>query len=199
MNNYDTIIIIDWDDTLMATTWLIQHQIPIQSPIHKPNNIKLFAPLDNILFKLFIKILKYKNTKVIIVTNAMMKWIHITLEMLPKTKKLLFEYIEVISARDLYQKKYPGNGFLWKKLVFEQIVDKYLGNKKIQNIISIGDAEYEFRALLDLFDGSRYLKSIRMIPTPSYEYTVDQLNVLNENFDKIYNKRGHVDLVFGSK
>jgi len=38
-----------------------------------------------------------------------------------------------------------------------------------------------------------------MIPAPSYEYTVDQLNVLNDNFDKIYSHVGHLDLVFGSK
>jgi hypothetical protein len=71
----------------------------------------------------------------------------------------------------------------------------------MDHIISIGDAEYEFMALLDLINHVNikhkgYLKSIRLVKSPSFDTIVDQLYVLNESINKICIQDKHMDLKF---
>lgn len=206
MDKYKTLIIYDWDDTLFCTSWITNNQVDLHNPLYKRRHIDFFKKLDRILFKLFIKMLRYKNTKLIIVTNATKQWITICCEVLPRTKNIIHKYVDVISARDVYQEKYPRNSYIWKKLIFRELAKEYFLNqtinKQIQNIISIGDAEYEFNALKNLDNQQtniRLLKSIRMIQGPSYDQIIDQLNVINNNFYDLYIRNNHMDLFFSSK
>ena len=159
MNNYDTLIILDYDNSIFPTTWTTNNIVDINNPIYKTRNTDFFSELDQILSKFLKNILKYG--KVVIVTNAMATWISISLYVLPKTKKIINKYIEIISARDVYQKQYPGDGYTWKKLIFTELVMKYFTvEHKNQNIISVGDAEYEFLALLNLYKNFRNKKRL---------------------------------------
>ena len=89
MNNYKTLIIWDWDDTIFSTTFSINNKIDINNPLYKDKYIEFFVDLDEIAYKLFKKIIKYRNTKIIIVTNAQTKWVSMCCEILPKTKKII--------------------------------------------------------------------------------------------------------------
>ena len=86
--------------------------------------------------------------KIIIVTNASLKWINISSDNVPKTKKLL-NNIKVVSARDNYQ--HVGDIYQWKTLSFIDQIKEELSHHNYANIISIGDAEYEYKALINLF------------------------------------------------
>jgi hypothetical protein len=132
----------------------------------------------------------------------MVKWITISSKMLPKTKKLINKHIDIISARDIYQKKMPKKQFVWKKLIFEQLVIEHFMDKqyKVENIISVGDADYEFQALIDLYEDfkmkKRILKAIKFLQGPDYESLIDQLQVLNKSIFKVCNSKNHMDLKF---
>lgn len=184
MNKYNSIIILDWDDTLFPTTWTVQKNIYVND--HN-KYIIIFSQLDNILHTFLTKCLI--NSTVVIVTNATIKWIKKSLNLLPYTKELINKNINVVSAKDMYQSSHPNDSFLWKKMVFT----KY---KNFFNIISIGDAEYEYEALINLYDNNKLLKAIKLLKFPQFDYLIDQINVLNNLIINIVHVHTHMDYSF---
>lgn len=194
MNKYKTLIILDWDDTLFPTTWLLKNNINLAN-----SNMLFFSKLDDLLVKLFKKIVKYGQ--IAIVTNASIKWVQTSSNILPNTKKMINQKILLISAREGYQDKYPSRMELWKKLIFKDLVNKHFSGHVLQNIISIGDADYEFYALTDLFDNNsvtnkRVLKTVRLMKDPTFENLLDQIAVLNDSIEKLLFANKHMDLLF---
>jgi hypothetical protein len=200
MNKYLTLTLFDWDDTLFPTTWLIQNNIDLLDKVMQNKYIVMFSRLDNLLHRLLLSF--SNNAKIIIVTNATSKWIDIALDMLPNTKQLIKKKrIPIISARDHYQDKYPNNIDMWKQLMFKTITSNYFKSHKLQNIISIGDAEYEFKALVDLYNEhavvkNKLLKTVKFVKEPTFELLIDQLEVLGKCHFKIINDKKHMDLQF---
>jgi len=194
----DTLIILDWDNTLFPTTWVIKNNINIKDPETSNKYIVYFHELDSVLSELLIKLQKYG--KVVIVTNAMPTWIKISSAVLPKTAYVL-QKIKVVSARKNHQATSP-HMMDWKKLAFIEEVKNEMLNKKILNIISIGDAEYEYKALIDLYnsthlsDKQKLLKSIKFMDEPSHETLIDQLQVITRSVDEICLIKKHLDKKF---
>jgi hypothetical protein len=126
---------------------------------------------------------------VIIVTNAMKDWVKISAIVLPKTYYLL-KKISIISARDLFSNQFK-DVMEWKKNTFQMIINKEFKNKKMMNIISIGDAEYEHQALVALtksnFNKIKYLKSFRLIREPHYDQIIEQLDLMEKYIDQFWN------------
>ena len=198
---HKTLIIFDWDDTLFPTSWLVQNNINLSDELMRNKYIILFTRLDTLLNQLLL--IATKHGKVIIVTNAVHKWIDTSLNMLPNTKRLIHNNIDIISARELYQDKYPDQMGVWKKLVFHNYVIEHFKTNLLQNIISVGDAEHEFNALIDLYNAQsvvkkRILKTIRFIKNPTFDSLLDQLNVLKSSLVQIIRSKKHMDLVFQS-
>jgi len=193
-----TLIILDWDDTLFPTSWIINKGIDLTDIDIQNKYIVFFSKLDMIIHKLIFNMIKYG--KVVIVTNAMTKWVDISSNVLPNTSTLIQKHVKVISAKDLYIKKYPQKVMLWKKLIFHRLIHEYFRySKSYQNIISIGDANYEYNALVSLYDknnDSRYLKSIKFINKPTFDKLVDQLEILYRSISNVVKKKDQVDLVF---
>ena len=202
MDNYKTLTILDWDDTLFPTSWIVKNNINLNDKNMQNQYIVFFSRLDTILYDLLNKLLKHGQ--IIIVTNAVIKWVMISSNMLPHTQKILKEKILILSARDAFQSKYPNEMHKWKKKMFEKIVDKYFLQHKLQNIISVGDAEHEFNALINLYNEHsvvklRLLKTVRFIRDPSFDELIDQLEVFNNCADKVLQSQKHMDLKFQDK
>jgi hypothetical protein len=194
-----SLIILDWDDTLFPTSWISDNSINITDSKFKQHHIQYFMNLDYMLYELFTHIYSIGNIDIVIVTNAQEKWIWASLQVLPETEKFVKRYIQVISARDLYKKKVQSIDD-WKKLTFRDIIknNSYKYNS-FNNIISIGDAKYEYNALIDLSnknEKNRFLKTIRIIPASNYNLLLDQLTVLKNSINKICNINTHMDLLF---
>lgn len=198
MNQYKTLIILDWDDTLFPTSWVLKNKINVSDKMQQNNYMQTFVDLDNILYAFLAKSIVFGT--VIIVTNAAKKWVYMSAVLLPKTLRLLNEHkIIVISARDLNQQKYPKMMAIWKSIVFKKLVDDYFVDNTPQNIISIGDAEYELNATIDLFDNKAYvkhklLKTVKLLKEPNYDIIIDQLIILQKTIPVIVRKQKHLDL-----
>ena len=202
MNKYKTLIILDWDDTLFPTSWIVNNHIDLADKNMQYQYIVFFSKLDVILYELLDKLTKYGQ--IAIITNAVNKWVNISLSMLPQTKELIQKKITVLSAREQYQELYPDRSDVWKKLIFEKIVEKYFNQHKLQNILSVGDAEHEFNALINLYNKDsakkyRLLKTIRFMKDPSFESLLDQLKVFNSCLEDIIETQKHMDLKFNIK
>lgn len=193
INKNNTYIILDWDDTLFPTTWTTKNKLNFENN----NAIKYadyFSDLDDILHKLLYRLNNYG--KVIIITNALPMWIDMSSRVLHKTKELLGN-IDIVSAKKIYRDKFQ-NATNWKKMAFRDELKKY-SNHNMTNIISIGDAIYEYIALVKLYDPSmnnRYLKSIKMMDKPTYKSLLEQLYILYMSIPSICTIDKHLDMKF---
>lgn len=204
MYKSETLIILDWDDTLFPTSWILKNNIDIESGLLSQEYMKHFMLLDKLLYNLLSKLLLLG--KVVIVTNALLGWIKVSGITVPNTYKLIVKGINVISARGAYQKEFPYNIYKWKDLAFKREVAMYYMKKyNIHNIISVGDADYEYQALIGLSNWKNlhnkkvFLKSIKFKPTPNFDVLTDELEVLNKNISHVWKAKKHYDLVFNDK
>lgn len=205
------IFIIDWDDTLFPTSWVNKNKINMND-VASLNKYKLyFIELDNNIYNLLNNI--NNDGDIYIVTNANLKWIESCLLSLNKTSNLIISNnIRIVSARDLYTEKYK-DPIEWKVATFQDIIADILAKvyNKISsndnsylNILSFGDAVYEYKALINLDnffklncdDIKYFLKNIKFIEKPEFDYLIDELNATNKNIKTIINKLEFVDLTF---
>lgn len=198
----NTLVFIDWDDTLFPTSWIVDNRIDLNKTEYRSKYIILFSELDNVLYDFLKKVTKYG--KVIIVTNASMSWIKTSLKILPNSSKFILKNIKIVSARDMYGKH--KDVFKWKQFAFEKEVNSFFKKKSdVHNLISIGDADYEHTALINFDDWEkmkphkRCLKTIRFMTSPTYYSVVDQIQVLTRCITKVCRKHKHIDLLFRTK
>ncbi len=191
----DTIIVVDWDDTLFPTSWIVENGIDLTDPKSRYKYMKYFEHLDENLSSL----LDYMKTlgEVIIITNAMPEWIELSVSVLPKTKRCL-ENIEVVSARKKYQTLH--NMSEWKKYTFLEEISKRAHKKSYNNILSLGDAEFEHNALINLYNQKiiphKYLKSIKFIKSSDYNILLEQIKMMRLHIKHICSMTRQVDLIF---
>ena len=84
--SHQSVVIFDWDYTILATTFLVQYQqILYDAVVPLPNNIKnKLDELDIVACNLIMASKKY--CKVYIVTNAAEGWVQMSAEkFMPKT------------------------------------------------------------------------------------------------------------------
>jgi hypothetical protein len=200
ISNKTTLIILDWDDTLFPTSWITKNNIELQSIKNKTNteNYQYFNKIDIALDNLFKIMLKCGD--ILIITNALINWITISASILPRLGKLLkSSNIKIVSARGEYQ-SISDNAMDWKKLAFDSELKNIMKDKQINNIISIGDAEYEYNALINLYGAEKknykLLKSVKFIRYPDNYQLLDQIVVLSNAIADICMKTGHLDLRF---
>lgn len=213
------IFIIDWDDTLFPTTWVNKNSIDMSKPKTIQEYKVYFMELDKTIGTLLESLNNIGD--VWIVTNANINWIKSCLMSLEQTRKTIISNgIRIVSARDSYSSN-SSSPTEWKILTFQDILEDIINKiaNKIKsntyiNIISIGDAMYEYMALINLDNFIKsyifnnkiksktqfnyLLKNIKFIEKPEFDYVIDQINVLNKNKDNIVNKLEFIDLKFSA-
>ena len=214
------IFIIDWDDTLFPTTWVNKNSMDV-TKTHTIQEYKVyFLELDRTISGLLESL--NQDGDIWIVTNANIGWIKSCLIFLGRTREtIISNKIRIVSARDSYSSN-SSSPTEWKILTFQDILEDIINkiSKKIKpntfvNIISIGDAMYEYMALINLDNfiksyilnnnahGTKsnrqfkyLLKNVKFIEKPEFDFVIDQMNVLNKNKDTIVNKLEFIDLKF---
>lgn len=210
------LFIIDWDDTLFPTSWINKNSIDFNKPNTYSEYKLYFIELDKTISSLLESL--HNISDIWIVTNASIKWIKSCLIVLNQTRNIIVKNnIRIVSARDTYSHN-NSSPTEWKILTFQDIIEDILTkiskNMKLNtyiNIISIGDAMYEYNALmnLDIFlksfianknkcktNFNYLLKNIKFIEKPEFDLIIDQIQVLDKNKHDIINKLEFIDLKF---
>jgi hypothetical protein len=192
-----TLFILDWDDTLFPTNWTYKNGINLMETKTREQYSTYFQELDRTLSILLKKLILMG--KVIIITNALEDWVNISSFIMPNTYKIV-KKIKIVSARYNYKNKSP-NVMDWKRMAFRDVVDEEFQDSSLMNIISIGDAEYEYQALIALqnINNPKYLKSVKFMKNPSYDVLIDQLQVLNSAVPEMWKLNKHLDLKLQNK
>ncbi len=191
-----TLIVLDWDDTLCPTTWMIENNINPSNPQSILKYTKYFNVLDESINDLLNELKKHGN--VAIITNAMSEWIHLASSILPHTNKQISNNVQIISARQKYQNN-VANPNDWKKYAFKDLLKQH--EYTLHNIVSIGDAEYEYNALIDLWKyiPHKYLKSIKFIKSPSESDVIVQLRLMRKHVYRICSAHRQFDLLINDQ
>lgn len=104
-----SIIIFDWDDTLIPTSFLIPYQSLIYQPPEKPlpsNVAKKMKDIDEYA-ALLLEAAKKVGT-VLIITNAAQGWVELSANrFMPLTMQVLQNDIKIVSARTKYERELP--------------------------------------------------------------------------------------------
>lgn len=214
------LFIIDWDDTLYPTTWVNKNNIDINNKNLLSEYKLYFIELDKTISMLLDTLNKIGD--IFIVTNASINWIKSCLINLESTRKIIIKNnIRIVSARDSYS-KYNNSPTEWKILTFQDIVEDIIEKINVNikpntiiNIISVGDAMYEYIALINLDNFIKsyiknkniitesninkfdyLLKNIKFIEKPDFDCVIDQMQILHKNSYDIVNKLEYVDLKF---
>lgn len=192
--SFKNLIIIDWDDTLFPTSWAMKNDISVDK-----NNIFIFQKIDNMILTLLKSISIYG--KIIIITNASLTWIKQCLTTVPFSSAFISKNVEIFSAKDNYGNIYPNDVFMWKNKEFESQIKKFMYKNPIKkNVISIGDSEYEYNAMVSLFSFLQIyninVKTVRLKQISNIDFLIDQLLNLERNIKYICTVDKHIDLIF---
>jgi hypothetical protein len=178
-----SIIILDWDDTLLCTSYLITLGIKSMTPTIKC----ILKPLDEVASQLLKKASSCGNT--FIITNAEEGWVqHSAQVFLPKTFAAIEENdITIISARSCYEKIYPEEKQRWKQEAFLSLLEQY-EREIVTNLVCIGDSSVEIDAAYHFakqFDKA-LVKTIKFKELPKPEELLKQQKLMLDKFDQIF-------------
>jgi len=187
---HQEIIILDWDDTLMCTSYLTRIGL-MQLPEGALEPLRI---LDEKIAKFLEKAISFG--RVVIITNAEEKWVAYTgLGYLPKSYQIIQENVEVISARARYQDEFPADTFRWKVEAFLDFRKEFDDNV-IANIVSIGDSRAEMEAARCLGEQMSHsiVKTVKFKNNPGVNDLIKQINLLNDRFEQIITSRASLTI-----
>jgi hypothetical protein len=185
IKTHNSLIIFDWDDTLLCTTFLTPKGYFDEDIVLNEKEKEKVQKLEISVYNL-LKICIDKGD-VYIITNAGPGWVEFSAEKFyPNILKLL-KKIKIISARGEYEEKYPNDSRQWKIETFLNLKNN-LDMNLVTNIICCGDSVFEMEAgkiLASKFEQA-FIKTIKFRESPKPEELNKQLRLVIDQFNGIY-------------
>ena len=182
----NTIFIFDWDDTLFFTTHLDPSKNAMrfnESALEK----KMIKSIEYYVEEILRKALN-KGT-VLIITNSSEGWVEYCVFSYYQNLIPLLKQINIISARTLYEEKFPSEPLTWKIKTFNDLTEKFNFEKcLLTNIICIGDDNSEIIAAKKLADNFEncLVKTIKLRESPKLKELIKQMILINEQILRVY-------------
>lgn len=181
----NSIIIFDWDDTLLCTTFLTPNGIFYDNLKIDKRDLEKITKLESLTYDILKTSIDCGDT--FIVTNAAPGWVeYSTRRFYPKVYPLLSK-LNILSARGEFEKKFPGDSRQWKILTFLRLL-KIMDTNLITNFICLGDSLIEMEAahIFASKFSKIYIKTVKFRENPSPEELFKQLQLINGQFHSIY-------------
>lgn len=177
---HQTVIIFDWDDTLLCTSWLARWGDRFLTHDIEKHLRAIGAAAKRLLGS------AQQLGQTLVITNAMSGWVeHSAEKWMPELLPVL-ENIPVISARSTYEPAYPGDVSRWKEQAFLAVQQK-LHSEIITNLISVGDSHWEMDAVHSMgkcFEQA-LVKTVKLRQDPSPSELRKELELIGQKLDKI--------------
>lgn len=197
-----TLIILDWDDTLLPSTWLLNEGLQIADGSAPPNEEQK-AELSKVAQCVIQTLRKVKRLgHVTLVTNAEKGWVELSCrKFLPEVAPLL-EGIKVSSARSAFETAQAQSPVDWKRMAFNKEIGTFLQMPSRiaeiglqNNIVSVGDSMSERTALMEATEGMDcWAKSLKLLERPSPDQLVKQHDLLCSCLRQFVDHEGSLDL-----
>jgi hypothetical protein len=198
-------IIFDWDDTLLASSFLSSRGYRLDTEMEKNNDHAMveaqLRELESSVASLLTLAQQYGSVHV--VTNAETGWVQLSAQKFMPGLVPLLSKVSVLSARSTFEPAHPDAPLKWKFFAFqEKLANHYstewkstwAGGKK--NVISFGDSHVEREAVRAVTRGmaSTRCKSVKFAERPSTEQLRRQIELVTNCFHYIHQHDGDLDL-----
>lgn len=193
----DTVIFLDWDDTLLCSTYLTLEGIRLDTDISgRESLIEQLTDFEKHAIAVLKLALDFGD--VTIVTNAEDGWVELSARKFLPNIVPFIEKLHIISARSTFEKTYPDSPLQWKLSVFQQELGR-IGidtiNNNVKSVLSFGDSYVEREAILK---ATKFLdcktKSIKFAERPTIEQLKKQLELVANCFEDIVSHQENLDL-----
>ena len=182
---HNSIIILDWDDTLLPTSFLSPGGIfNLDIELSKNDSEKL-AKIEKEVSNLLNSAIE--KGEVFIITNADKGWVEFSASKFYPSIIGILSKIKIISAREEYGNVFPGDSAKWKIQTFLDL-QKYINLNLVTNLLCFGDSIIEIKAGKILASKFReaFIKTIKFKEAPKLDDLFKQLNLVNQQFNFIY-------------
>jgi hypothetical protein len=192
----ETIIIFDWDDTLLASSFLSSRGLRLDTDKSKLVDLDAaLRDLEQAIISVVTLALQYGEVH--IVTNAETGWVQLSAAKFIPAVVPLLNRVSVLSARSTYESRYPDAPLKWKYYAFQdKLAPSFAEPKRQKNILSFGDSHVEreaIRAVTRGFPNTR-CKSVKFAERPSMEQLRRQIELVTNCFQYIHHHDGDLDL-----
>lgn len=189
----DHCIILDWDDTLIATTHIMaemqQASAANSTPSSQLVNCSKWKQLGDVLIY-FLEKIKLMGD-VYIVTNSEQGWVKSSCaQYIPNVWKLL-ENIPILSARTTYETRFQNNPYMWKYMAFQECIKPYH-----KYLISFGDNPVDHQVTWDVGKTVQHMfvKNIQFQIFPSIDMLIFQISRIIPLLSIVHGFQGDVTL-----
>ena len=182
---YETVIIFDWDDTLLCTSFInpqgVYQHVDLGNAVQQ--QIRQLEQTSKRMLELAVTF-----GRVYILTNAAEGWVEFSCNRFMPEVLPILDKIIVISARAKYESKFPGDVPKWKLHAFLETQSE-LTNGNMKNVIALGDSMMEMDAAhhLAMKFQKALIKTVKFREFPKPNELVKQLNLVISKFDDIIN------------
>jgi hypothetical protein len=200
----DTVIIFDWDDTLLASSFLSSRGYRLDSDMEKtPEHEQVeqqLKELESAVTSLLTMALSYGAVHV--VTNAETGWVQLSAQKFMPGLVPLLSKVNILSARSTFEPAHPDSPLKWKFFAFQDKLSNHYSSSDYKtsgakkNVISFGDSHVEreaVRAVTRSMPATR-CKSVKFAERPSTEQLRRQLELVTNCFHYIHHHDGDLDL-----
>eukprot|EP00474_Spongospora_subterranea_P010531 CRZ10989.1 hypothetical protein [Spongospora subterranea] len=171
------VIVFDWDDTLLASTDLSCCGYRVDSNDHFPLQVQSeLRALESSVADLLQ--LAIDSGHVFIVTNSEYGWVEMSAHRFLPAVVPLLGHIQVISARSLYERQYPGLPAQWKMQAFFRLSEALKG----RTVLSFGDSHVEREAVYAATSMQLNSKtvSVKFVDRPSLAQLCIQIDLVKQ-------------------
>jgi len=196
-----SLFIIDWDDTILPTTWLGQHGLlrDEDAELSDKQEAQLSALAEAVMETLDVA---GDLGKVVLVTNGVEGWIeHSCLRFLP-TLASTVRWLPKVSARSEFQPLGIECPTEWKSRAFEREIKAFaeMLDGDSLSVISLGDSMCERQALLSEASKvpSCFAKSMKLAERPSIERLTEEHENVVGMLQDVTSYDGDLDLDIGA-
>jgi hypothetical protein len=193
-----TIMLFDWDDTLLSSTWLssMGHRVDDSQPL-PPELLSELEDLEDLVIGTLRDAQRFG--RVCVVTNAEAGWVQLSAaRFMPRVLKHLdASEIRIISARSIYEIDFPNSPSDWKTQAFRSELEKHPKFPDSLNLLVLGDSVSERDAAHAvrkywLHDG--LVKTVKFIERPTLEQLRRQLGLIHKALPHICAFEGSFDV-----
>jgi hypothetical protein len=190
----DTVIIFDWDDTLLCTSAINANEWSQKQLSQLERAVEVVLRSAMLL------------GEVLIVTNGIESWVENSASRFLPGLLPLLSRLQVTSARAWYETSHPGDPFMWKKQAFKELLchrkgrlDRMRDAEAVHcddsiglNLVVIGDGHAEMEAAQNIgkvFRPNSLIKTVKFKEYPSVAELLGQLRRVVQELGQIVEER----------
>eukprot|EP00418_Pyrodinium_bahamense_P017111 CAMPEP_0179115790 /NCGR_PEP_ID=MMETSP0796-20121207/54278_1 /TAXON_ID=73915 /ORGANISM="Pyrodinium bahamense, Strain pbaha01" /LENGTH=280 /DNA_ID=CAMNT_0020814045 /DNA_START=75 /DNA_END=917 /DNA_ORIENTATION=- len=194
----DTIIIFDWDDTILPSSWMQREGLTLDAA-SRPTSEQA-AQLRALAQRAARTLRSAKRLgSVVVVTNAERGWIELSCHKFMPSLVPLLESLKIISARSAYEKLGVTSPVEWKCRAFQSECSSFYklttADRK-RNVLSLGDSVNERSALILVTKDMQNCctKSLKFMEQPDVVQLQREHELVSRSIPQIVGHDGSLDL-----